>query len=571
MIKALKAYFWPEMAPDANFDNARTRLACGFSFLVGFVGLLHSAVTLPNTESPSVLMVLVSVIGGFAYFALPALWHKTRNLTLTAWALALLFWVHFNCQMLLEPSHEWRREIFLLAPATMLLILVGRASARVGSAVSIVNFLALALFTDVLTLEAAFAMIAAQITFTLGLAMYFDEVRNNEHYLTQLRDDAQRADREKSEFLANMSHEIRTPLNGLSGVLQLLEETDLTPEQAELVAMGRRSGVNLMRLINDVLDYSKIAADGVTIEQIPFESRSILATAAQSQGPAARTKGLSLEMVTEEGLPEWLIGDPTRLNQVLSNLLNNAIKFSSKGSIRCEIAREGDFVKVSVKDDGIGLTQEAQGRIFNKFEQASTATNRQFGGTGLGLAICKELVGLLGGEIGVISSPLMGSTFWFTFPLCATEAPNPSLAPHVSEAQDSSDLAGTQVLVVEDNKTNQLIARRFLESMQINVDVAEDGRPALQLCAERSYDLILMDIQLLELGGVETTEILRAQPGPNQHTPIVALSANILPEQTNAYLKAGMNACLGKPYRKDELRKVMSGLLGRQPKAPSAA
>ncbi len=556
----LSAYFWPEMDVDDSFEHVRTRLACGFSLVIGAAGLLHSALIVTGSNSLSDSALLTSTLICLVYFAVPALWHKTHSLHFTAFALICLFWGHVNYLLMVETSDVWRREVFLLGPPIILMILLGRRMAYIAAGVMSVNLLVLASLKDTFPMEGAVAMIAALYSIVVGLSLFFSEIYQKEQHLKVLRDEEQQADLEKSEFIAKMSHEIRTPLNGLSGVLQLLDDTKLTAEQKELVEVGRNSGRTLMRLINGVLDYSKIAADGIIIEEIPFARSALLTTAFQSQEMATKAKGLKLEMVEDPQLPAWLRGDPTRLNQVITNFISNAIKFSNDGVIRCEILRDGKFAKVLVIDQGIGLTQEAQTRIFNKFEQASSATSRQFGGTGLGLAICKELVELMGGEIGVVSAPLQGSTFWFTFPLVEVDKPA-AIIP--ATAPSKLDLTDKRVLVVEDNKTNQMIVRRFLESMQATVDLVDDGRPALQRCAERRYDIILMDIQLLDVHGVETTEILREGPGPNQNTPIVALSANILPEQTSSYLKAGMNACLGKPYRKDELAKVMSAVLGK--------
>lgn len=323
-----------------------------------------------------------------------------------------------------------------------------------------------------------------------------------------------------------------------------------------------------MRLINDVLDYSKIAAHGITIENTPFAAREMLTSVSTAQAAAAKAKDLELVLEVAADVPAWISADPTRLNQVITNLVGNAIKFSQDGTITLHMSVQDTKLYVAVTDQGIGLTQEAQKRVFNKFEQASSATNRRYGGTGLGLSISKELIELMDGQIGVESIPFKGSTFWFTVPLMPAEQPKSLPEQPAQNALESFE--GAEILVVEDNRTNQMIVRRFLESMDVNVEIVDDGRPALQRCTAKRYDLILMDIQLLDMDGVEATEILRATPGPNRHTPIVALSANILPEQTNAYLKAGMNACLGKPFRKDELSKII-GELVKTPKAGKPA
>ncbi|MBO6896423.1 MAG: response regulator [Shimia sp.] len=468
-----------------------------------------------------------------------------------------------------DVGYHWRQEIFLIGPPVLALLLVGLRAAAIATGVIAINLIVAAIWVDHLPFGSMVVVAAVCVTLMIGLAMFHNEIERKEQRLIELRDEAQRADREKSDFLAKMSHEIRTPLNGLSGILQLLDESDLNEDQKSLVATGRSSGRSLMRLINDVLDYSKIAAHGITIENTPFATRELLTSVSTAQTAAAKAKELDLVLEVAADVPAWISADATRLNQVITNLLGNAIKFSQEGTITLQMSVQDTNLYVAVTDQGIGLTQEAQKRVFNKFEQASSATNRRYGGTGLGLSISKELIELMDGKIGVDSTPFKGSTFWFTVPLIPAEQPKSLPQQPAPNAQTSFE--GAEILVVEDNRTNQMIVRRFLESMDVNVEIVDDGRPALQRCTAKRYDLILMDIQLLDMDGVEATEILRATPGPNRKTPIVALSANILPEQTNAYLKAGMNACLGKPFRKDELSKVIGELVkARKADKPAA-
>jgi signal transduction histidine kinase/CheY-like chemotaxis protein len=559
----LKDYFWPRQKTDHSFEETRARLLCGFSGIIGSMAALHNFHVLSTDTQFSSTVTALSVLCVISYFFVPMIWHKTHKTGPATFVFIALYLFHTNIQMMNDVGYHWRQEIFLIGPPVLALLLVGLRAAALATAVIAVNIIVAAIWLDHLPFGSMAVVAAVCVTLMIGLAMFHNEIERKEQRLIELRDEAQRADREKSEFLAKMSHEIRTPLNGLSGILQLLDETDLTEDQKSLVATGRSSGRSLMTLINDVLDYSKIAAHGISIENIPFSTREFLTAISAGQSGAAKAKGLSLNIEIAADVPAWVSGDPTRLNQVVTNLVGNAIKFSQDGSVTLEMSVRDSFLYIAVHDEGIGLTQEAQARVFNKFEQASSATNRRFGGTGLGLSISKELVELMEGEIGVHSTPFKGSTFWFTIPLVPAEAIKESSPQASSTTLESFD--GVDVLVVEDNRTNQMIVRRFLESMGVVVDMVDDGRPALQRCAAKRYDLILMDIQLLDMDGMEATEILRAHPGPNQKTPIVALSANILPEQTNAYLKSGMNACLGKPFRKDELSKIMGDLM----KAPN--
>ncbi|WP_299419656.1 ATP-binding protein [uncultured Shimia sp.] len=560
VLARLQDYFWPQQEQDHSFEETRAKLLCGFSGLIGTVAALHNAHILSTDTQFSPTVAAASLLCVLAYFFVPLIWHRTQSKVQATMALISLYLFHTNIQMAFDTNYQWRQEIFLIGPPVLALLLVGKRAAWVATAVISLNLIVAAIWQDHLPFGSLIVVAAVAVTLMTGLTLFHNEIERKELHLIELRDEAQRADREKSEFLAKMSHEIRTPLNGLSGILQLLDETDLTEDQKSLVATGRSSGRSLMVLINDVLDYSKIAAHGVTIESIPFSTREFLTGISAAQSGAAKAKGLTLDIEVAADVPAWIASDPTRLNQVVTNLVGNAIKFSQDGTVTVSMSVQEQMLYVAIADKGIGLTNEAQVRVFNKFEQASSATNRRYGGTGLGLSISKELVELMEGQIGVDSAPFKGSTFWFTVPLVPAEPPPKDSAPKaVVSTVQSFD--GVDALVVEDNRTNQMIVRRFLESMGVNVDIVEDGRPALQHCAAKRYDLILMDIQLLDMDGVEATEILRAHPGPNQHTPIVALSANILPEQTNAYLKAGMNACLGKPFRKDELAKVMSELV----------
>lgn len=556
---AVQNYFWPPHAKNQGFQEIRVRLLCGFSGILGFVAALHNIHMIGSDPEFSALVAAFSGLFVLGYFLIPMIWLRTQNMALCNVVLQTIYFAHTNLQMISDNTYLWRQEIFLIGPPVLALLLVGLRAAWIATGAVTVNLLLAAAWLDHLPFGAMVVVAVVAMTLMVGLSLFHNEIERKELHLIKLRDEAQRADREKSEFLAKMSHEIRTPLNGLSGILQLLDETELNDDQKLLVETGRNSGRSLMTLINDVLDYSKIAAHGISIESIPFSPREFLTGISAAQSGAAKAKDLTLNIEIAADVPAWISGDPTRLNQVVTNLVGNAIKFSEAGTVTLEMSVRDHSLYVAVHDEGIGLTREAQARVFNKFEQASSATNRRYGGTGLGLAISKELVELMEGEIGVDSVPFKGSTFWFTIPLVPAEAPKESAPQAPSEVQAGFD--GLDVLVVEDNRTNQMIVRRFLESMGVEVDMVDDGRPALQRCAAKRYDLILMDIQLLDMDGVEATEILRSHPGPNRHTPIVALSANILPEQTNAYLKAGMNACLGKPFRKDELSKIMGQLV----------
>ncbi|MGR3714729.1 MAG: ATP-binding protein [Shimia sp.] len=565
-------YYWPERDSDSTFSGARNRLVCGFSLVIGLNAILHNVHLWTLGDSLPDIVAFYSLVLAFAYFLVPSVLHRSRSTVATGLTLMVLLSTHTNLLMYFEETRVWLREAFLIGPPVIAILVVGARAAWITTALTCLNFFGLAYF-DVLPPESATVMTIVICARVSGLALFETQLHRAEANLVELTQQAQDANLAKSEFLANMSHEIRTPMNALSGVLQLLDETKLTHEQRDLVRLGQASGSTLLRLINDVLDYSKIAARGVTFERSTCRPADLVLPATQAMQPLAEAQGLHLVYEQDDNLPDWILADPARMQQVVSNLISNAIKFSGKGTITVRTTRRGEALLIRVIDQGIGLTQAAQDRIFRKFEQAAASTTRQYGGTGLGLAISKELVELQGGEIGVKSSPGQGSTFWFTVPILPAEAPQEQVeAPETktnAPQTDARGIEGARVLLVEDNRTNQVIATKFLQSMGIEPEIADNGLTAVALGTNRAFDLILMDIQLPGMDGIEACRAIKSSGEPNAETPIVALSANILPEQTASYIQAGMAACLGKPFRKDELADVMTRLIRQQPADPA--
>lgn len=366
----------------------------------------------------------------------------------------------------------------------------------------------------------------------------------------------------KSDFLAMMSHEMRTPLNGIIGMASLLESKTMDERQRECVEVIRRSGETLLAIIDDVLDFSKIDAGCLTLENTDFDPARAVLDAMQIVERSAAAKSLRLSSNLDPALPSLVSGDVMRLRQILLNLLSNAVKFTAEGEIvvRAELrsAKAGGFeLYFSVADTGIGIAEEQQTRLFQPFSQADVSTARMFGGTGLGLAICKRLADLMGGNIGVESRAGQGSRFWFTIRVAA-----PVAAPlQPASPAAASPAKGLRLLLVEDNPINRKVAFLMLQKLGYQVDVANDGAEALQAAASTRYDLILMDCVMPHVDGFEATRRLRAAGGHSAEVPILAMTANAFADDRKACLAAGMNDFLSKPVRQSELAAKLDGLL----------
>ncbi len=369
--------------------------------------------------------------------------------------------------------------------------------------------------------------------------------------------EAEAAGRAKSEFIATISHELRTPMNGVLGMTELLMSTRLDEEQRLYVATLRRSGESLLSLINDILDFSKFEAGKVELEHTDVDLRGLVAEVFESLGPQASGKRLELVRAVAHDVPMRVLGDGLRVRQILINLVGNAIKFTQRGMVRVRVrvAEQLPLVLLfEVEDTGIGVPQDKVGKLFQLFSQVDSSTSREYGGTGLGLAICRRLVEAMGGNIWLESEVGKGSIFRFTLPTRATE--NVLELDPEDEESWSPVASGLRILLAEDNRVNQFVALRVLEKLGGVADLAQDGEEAVQMAQNRPYDLILMDVRMPRVDGLEATRRLRTLPIlPRPY--IVAVTANVRDEDRAACVAAGMDDFLAKPFKLDTLRPLL--------------
>jgi signal transduction histidine kinase len=390
------------------------------------------------------------------------------------------------------------------------------------------------------------------------------ERRKANHVAEKAKKRAEEADRLKSSFLANMSHEIRTPMNGIIGMADILRTTELTSQQEEYLDIIESSGKTLLAIINDILDLTKIESNQMTLEMLPFNLRDEIRNIIKLLENKASDKGLELGFEVEDTVPKIVNGDPVRTKQILLNLLSNGVKFTEKGHVKLLVSSLKDTSKVckilfKVEDTGMGISRDSISKLFNEFSQSDTSITRKFGGTGLGLAISKKLTRLMGGEIGVESEPGKGSTFWFTIEFMKEDVEE---AIEKVKTQKMEPGINLRILLVEDNLINQKVAQFNLKQLGHTADLAENGKIAFEKFKNNTYDVILMDIMMPEMDGLEATKHIREWEEKNDVKPhekihIIAMTANALKGDKEKYLKNGMDDYISKPFQQEDLAAVL--------------
>ncbi|WCT10948.1 response regulator [Mucilaginibacter jinjuensis] len=387
--------------------------------------------------------------------------------------------------------------------------------------------------------------------------------------LIHAKDVAEKAAMAKSQFLSVMSHEIRTPMNAVIGFTHLLLQQAPKPSQMEFLRLLKFSAENLLVLINDILDFSKIEAGKLEFENVDFNLKDLIANIRLSLLQKANEKNIQLKLMIDQDLPDAVIGDPVRLGQILTNLVTNAIKFTETGKVTISATlssadKDNAVIDFEVADTGIGIPKDKQNDIFNSFTQASSDTTRKYGGTGLGLTITRRLLQLLESDIYVDSEVGKGSKFYFSLSF-KNSAIKLKSSLYTDENIKQRSLQGTRILIAEDNQINVILARQFMKQWQIDCDVAENGEIALLLVQTNDYDMILMDLQMPEMDGYQTTEAIRNLPGIKyQKLPIIALTASAMLDIKDRAFTVGMNDYISKPFNPNELYKKIASYSGNR-------
>lgn len=409
---------------------------------------------------------------------------------------------------------------------------------------------------------AAFVFRNGQVVAELKLNQSVKQLEKEVHERTLAENEAKQSEQAKSAFLAAMSHELRTPLNGVIGASQLLADGELPSKKMELVNVVMQSSETLLELIDNVLDLTKLDSSSIELESLSVDLRELVEKSVAPLSFQSREKGVNFSLVIEDDIPKYVYGDPTRLRQIILNLVGNAVKFTTTGEISVILDTALDRIRLRISDTGIGISKQAQASLFEPYVQADIAIMRKFGGSGLGLTIVKKLVSSMEGKIVVSSVPGRGSTFTVFLPLKAAPAP-----ARKTSSQSDMTLPKLSIVVADDNAVNRMVLSKMLESDGHDVVTMSNGKEVVEYLANHEVSVILMDLQMPILDGVSSLRKIRAMPGPRSKTPVVAVTANVVLEKPQEMMAIGMNGYLKKPFLHAELREVLSKAIAPNPKA----
>lgn len=409
---------------------------------------------------------------------------------------------------------------------------------------------------------ATFVFRTAQLNAERKLNATVKQLEKEVHERTLAEQEARQSEQSKASFLAAMSHELRTPLNGVIGASQLLQQGHLPSKKKELVDVVLQSSEILLELINNVLDLSRLDSNTIELESVAIDLRELLSSTISPLGFQAREKGINFTLVVEDDIPEFVKGDPTRLRQILLNLVGNAVKFTSSGEVTVVADTALERIRIKVSDTGIGISKQAQASLFEPYVQADLSTMRKFGGSGLGLTIVKQLVSAMGGKIAVNSVPGRGSTFTLFLPLKKTVKPLIKVAPNAN-----LKLPHLSVVVADDNAINRMVLSRMLEEDGHKVVTMSNGKEVVEYLPNHNVSVVLMDLQMPVMDGMTALRQIRAMRGSRGTVPVIAVTANVIREQPEDVIATGMNGFLSKPFRQEELRAVLRKAIAPNPSA----
>tara|TARA_B110000858_G_scaffold115070_1_gene131503 strand:- start:16214 stop:17989 length:1776 start_codon:yes stop_codon:yes gene_type:complete len=400
----------------------------------------------------------------------------------------------------------------------------------------------------------------AQMTAEKKLSNTVKQLEKEVHDRTLAENEARRSEQAKASFLAAMSHELRTPLNGVIGASQLLQDGDLPSRKKELIDVVLQSSETLLELINNVMDLSRLDSQSIELEAVPVDIDELFRSTLAPLGFQAKEKGVKFSLIIEDDIPEYVRGDPTRLRQILLNLVGNAVKFTNSGEVDVVLDTALERMRLKVSDTGVGINKQAQASLFEPYVQADKTTMRKFGGSGLGLTIVKQLVSAMGGKITVNSVPGRGSTFTVFLPL--TSAKPPVIKP---TSRSDIKLPSLSIVVADDNAVNRMVLSRLLEADGHKVVTMSNGREVLDYLPDHNVSLILMDLQMPVMDGVTAVRKIRAMRGNRSTIPVIAVTANVVHEDPRDLMKSGMTGFLSKPFRQEELREALQKAMSPNP------